>query len=152
MLDPITCAAAATKAFSMVKAMVEHGKQAEDVLSQIGTWYGHASDCIYATKKKQNPGIFKSIVFAQSAEAEAVKALAARKRVEAQRREILELVNIMYGAQGLQELREIREEIVKERQRQVYRQEEMREQILSGILILLMVAILAGMVVFIASG
>lgn len=152
MLDPLTCAAAATKAFSMVKAMVEHGKQAEDVLSQIGTWYGHASDCIYATKKKQNPGFFKQVVFAQSVEAEAVKALAARKRVEAQRREIFELVNIMYGAQGLQELREIREEIVKERQRQVYRQEEMREQIVSGILILLMVAFLAGLVIFIASG
>lgn len=152
MIDPITAAAAATKAFSMVKAMVEHGKQAEDVLGQIGTWYGHASDCIYATKKKQNPSLFKQIVFSQSVEAEAVKALAARKRVEAQRREIFELVNIMYGAQGLQELREIREEIVKERQRQVYKQEEMREQILSGILILMMIAIVVGTVLFIVSG
>ena len=152
MIDPITAAAAATKAFTMVKAMVEHGKQAEDVLGQIGTWYGHASDCIYATKKKQNPGLFKQIVFAQSVEAEAVKALAARKRVEAQRREIFELVNIMYGAQGLQELREIREEIVRERQRQVYAQEEMREKILAGMIVLFGMGIVGGMVIFIASG
>ncbi len=55
VIDPITAAAAATKAFSMVKAMVEHGKEAEDVLGQIGTWYGHASDCIYATKKNRTP-------------------------------------------------------------------------------------------------
>ena len=152
MIDPITAAAAATKAFTLVKAMVEHGKQAEDVLGQIGTWYGHASDCIYATKKKQNPSLFKQVVFAQSVEAEAVKALAARKRVEAQRREIFELVNIMYGAQGLQELREIREEIIRERQRLVYAQEEMREKILSGILILLMIGIVVGTAIFIASG
>ena len=150
MIDPITAAAAATKAFTMVKAMVEHGREAEDVLSQIGTWYGHASDCIYATKKKQNPSVFKRVVFSQSVEAEAVKALAARKRIEAQRREIFELVNIMYGAQGIQELREIREEIVKERQRQVYAQEEMREQILSGILIVIMIVILGATVAFIA--
>ena len=150
MIDPITAAAAATKAFTMVKAMVEHGREAEDVLSQIGTWYGHASDCIYATKKKQNPSVFKRVVFWQSVEAEAVKALAARKRIEAQRREIFELVNIMYGAQGIQELREIREEIVKERQRQVYAQEEMREQILSGILIVIMIVILGATVAFIA--
>lgn len=152
MIDPITAAAAATKAFSMVKAMVEHGKEAEDVLGQIGKWYGHASDCIYATKKKQNPGLFKQVVFAQSVEAEAVKALAARKRVEAQRREIFQLVNIMYGAQGIQELREIREEIIKERQRQVYAQEELREKILAGIIILFGIGIVVGMIVFIASG
>jgi len=152
MIDPITAAAAATKAFSMVKAMVERGKEAEDVLGQIGTWYGHASDCIYATKKKQNPSLFKQVVFAQSVEAEAVKALAARKRVEAQRREIFLLVKIMYGEQGIKELREIREEIIKERQRQVYAQEEMREKILSGILILIMIGIVVGLVVFIASG
>ena len=151
MIDPITAAAAATKAFSLVKAMVEHGKEAEDVLRQIGTWYGHASDCIYATKKKQNPSVFKRVVFAQSVEAEAVKALAARKRVEAQRREIFELVNIMYGAQGIQELREIREQIIKERQRQVYAQEELREQVVFGISIFIMSGVLIGIVGLILS-
>ena len=152
MIDPITAAAAATKAFTMVKAMVEHGREAEDILGQVGKWYGHASDCIYATNKKQNPSLFKKVVFAQSAEAEAVKALAARKRVEAQRREIFELVNLMYGQQGIQELREIREEIIKERQRQVYAQEELREKILAGIVALFGIAIVGGIIVFIASG
>jgi CHASE3 domain sensor protein len=49
-------------------------------------------------------------------------------------------------------LREIREEIIKERQRQVYAQEEMREKILAGIIILFGIGIVVGMIVFIASG
>ncbi len=76
-----------------------------------------------------------------------MKALAARKRVEAQKREIFQLVNIMYGAQGIQELREIREEILKERQRQVYAQEEMRQQIAQGFLL---VVLLGGFIALVA--
>ena len=50
MIDPVTAIAGATKAFTMVKAMVEAGKSAEDTMMQIGRWYGHASDVMYAEK------------------------------------------------------------------------------------------------------
>ena len=36
MLDPFTAAATATKAYGMVKALVEAGREAHDVMGQIG--------------------------------------------------------------------------------------------------------------------
>ena len=152
MIDPITAVAAATKSYAMVKALVEAGREAHDVMSQVGVWYGHASDVLYADNKAKKVNPFKKLVFAKSVEAEALKAFAAKKKIEAQRKEIIELINLAYGAQGLEEYRDLRKQVLKERQEMVYAQQEMRETILSGILICIMVAIVVAVVLFIASG
>lgn len=152
MIDPVTAIAGATKAFTMVKAMVEVGKSAEDTMMQIGTWYGHASDILYAEKKAKNVNPFKKVVFSRSVEAEAVKAFAAKKKIEAQQKELFAIIGMAYGKQGLLEFRDIRKQIIKERQDTVYRQEELREQLLAGFLSLVAIAIVIGTAVFIASG
>jgi hypothetical protein len=152
VIDPITAVAAATKSYAMVKALVEAGREAHDVMSQVGVWYGHASDVLYADNKAKKVNPFKKLVFAKSVEAEALKAFAAKKKIEAQRKEIIELINLAYGAQGLEEYRDLRKQVLKERQEMVYAQQEMRETILSGILICIMVAIVVALVLFIASG
>ena len=135
----------------MVRALVEAGREAHDVMSQIGVWYGHASDVLYADQKAKKVSPFKKIVFAKSVEAEALRAFAAKKKIEAQRKEIVELINLAYGAQGLEEFRDIRKQVVRERREMVYAQQEMRETILSGILIFVMVAIFVALVLFIVS-
>ena len=151
MIDPVTAVAAATKSYAMVKALVEAGREAHDVMSQIGEWYGHASDVLYADQKAKKVSPFKKIVFAKSVEAEALKAFAAKKKIEAQRKEIIQLINLAYGAQGLEEFRDIRKQVVRERKEMVYAQQEMRETILSGILICIIVAMIVGLVLLIAS-
>lgn len=151
MIDPVTAVAAATKSYAMVRALVEAGREAHDVMSQIGVWYGHASDVLYADQKAKKVSPFKKIVFAKSVEAEALRAFAAKKKIEAQRKEIVELINLAYGAQGLEEFRDIRKQVVRERREMVYAQQEMRETILSGILIFVMVAIFVALVLFIVS-
>jgi len=151
MIDPVTAVAAATKSYAMVKALVEAGREAHDVMSQIGEWYGHASDVLYADQKAKKVSPFKKIVFAKSVEAEALRAFAAKKKIEAQRREIIQLINLAYGAQGLEEFRDIRKQVVRERKEMVYAQQEMRETILSGILICIIVAMIVGLVLLIAS-
>lgn len=151
MIDPITAVAAATKSYAMVRALVEAGREAHDVMSQVGEWYGHASDVLYADQKAKKVNPFKKVVFAKSVEAEALKAFAAKKKIEAQRKEIIELINLAYGAQGIEEFRDLKRQVLKERQEMVYAQQEMRETILSGILIFLMVAIVVALVLFIAS-
>jgi len=151
MIDPVTAVAAATKSYAMVKALVEAGREAHDVMSQIGEWYGHASDVLYADQKAKKVSPFKKIVFAKSVEAEALKAFAAKKKIEAQRKEIIQLINLAYGAQGLEEFRDIRKQVVRERKEMVYAQQEMRETILSGILICIIVVMIVGLVLLIAS-
>ena len=53
-----------------------------------------------------------------------------------------------YGKQGLQEFREIRKQIARERQETIYRQQELREQITSGFLLVVMIVVLVGLIVF----
>ena len=139
MIDPITAVAAATKSFQVIKACVEMGKSAEDTMMQIGTWYGHASDVLYAERKARNVNPFKRVVFSKSVEAEAVKAFAAKKKIEAQRKELLSLIGMAYGKEGLNEYMDIKRQITRERQEEVYRQEEMMETLkTSGLLVVLM--------------
>ena len=98
MIDPITAAAAATKAYAGVKAFIEAGKSIEDTFTVVARWQGAASDILYASqrqKKRTNP--FKEIVFSSSVEAEAAQMFAAKKRIENQRKEIVTLLQYAYG-------------------------------------------------------
>ena len=51
MIDPLTAIAGATKAYAMVKGMVEAGRSVEDTMGQIANWYSHASDVLYQQNK-----------------------------------------------------------------------------------------------------
>lgn len=151
MLDPFTAAATATKCYAMVKGLVEAGREAHDVMGQIAQWYGAASDVLYAEKKAKNPNPFKKLVFSKSVEAEAVQLFALKKKMQAQQREILNLINLAYGAQGLEEFRSIRKQVAKERQDAVYRQIEMRQQIAQGFLLIVLLSALIAIIGLILS-
>lgn len=151
MIDPITAVAAATKSFAVIKACVEMGKSAEDTMMQIGTWYGHASDVLYAEKKARKANPFKRVVFSKSVEAEAVKAFAAKKKIEAQRKELLSLIGMAYGKEGLNEYMDLKRQIARERQQEVYRQEEMMETLKTSGLIAVLLGVAASLISFILS-
>ena len=151
MLDQITAAATATKAYAMIRALVEGGREAHDVMGQIANWYGAASDVLYAEKKAKNPSPFKRVVFSKSVEAEAVRIFSLRKKMEAQQREIIGMINLAYGAQGLQEFRDIRKQVAKERQDAVYRQIEMRENMLMSLAIFVLLVVLSGLIIMVVN-
>lgn len=152
MIDPVTAIAGATKAFTLVKAMVEVGKSAEDTMMQVGVWYGHASDILYADKKAKNISPFKRVVFRKSVQQEAIQAFAAKKKLESQQRELISMINMVYGAQGLQEFRDIRKQIAQEREDTVYRQQEMKEQMLASLMVFMGLGAISGLIIFIVSG
>ena len=145
MIDPITAAAAATKAYAGVKAFIEAGKSIEDTFSVVARWQGHASDIMYANqrqKKRTNP--LKQVVFSQSIEAEAAQMFAAKKRIENQRKEIVTLLQYAYGNEGLEEYRNCMKEVQAQRQREVYAQQEAKDAIVKSFWIIVLVAIGGG--------
>ena len=152
MIDPVTAIATASKAFAMTKAMVEAGRSAEDTLGQVAKWYGAASDVLFDESRKSNPNPFKKLVFAKSAEAEALEAFARKKKIESQRKELHSIIGMAYGNQGLQELRDIKKQVIKQRQDAVYRQHEMKEQILTTLGILSGLSVIIILTVFIIGG
>jgi hypothetical protein len=150
MIDPITAAAAATKAYAGVKAFIEAGKSIEDTFSVVARWQGHASDIMYASqrqKKRTNP--LKQVVFAQSVEAEAAQMFAAKKRIENQRKEIVTLLQYAYGNEGLEEYRNCMKEVQAQRQREVYAQQEAKDALIKSFWIIVLVGIAGGIIAFI---
>jgi FMN-dependent NADH-azoreductase len=57
-----------------------------------------------------------------------------------------------YGNQGLKELRDIKKQVIKQRQDAVYRQQELKEQILGTLLAFVGLGVVAVLVIFIAGG
>ena len=150
MIDPITAAAAATKAYAGVKAFIEAGKSIEDTFSVVARWQASASDILYASqrqKKRTNP--LKQVVFAQSVEAEAAQMFAAKKRIENQRKEIVTLLQYAYGNEGLEEYGRCMREVQEQRQREVYAQQEAKDALIKSFWIIVLVGIAGGIIAFI---
>ena len=152
MIDPITAAAAATKAYAGVKAFIEAGKSIEDTFSAVARWQGHASDVLYANKrqqKKRNP--LKDVVFSNSVEAEAAQMFAAKKRIETQRKEVITLLQYAYGNEGLEEYRNCMKEVQAQRQREVYAQQEAKDALIKSFWIAVLVGIAGLLITFIVT-
>ena len=152
MIDPITAAAAATKAYAGVKAFIEAGKSIEDTFQVVASWQGHASDVLYANQrqqKKRNP--LKDVVFANSVEAEAAQMFAAKKRIETQRKEVITLLQYAYGNEGLEEYRNCMKEVQAQRQREVYAQQEAKDALIKSFWIAVLVGIAGLLITFIVT-
>ena len=150
MIDPVTAAVAATKAYAGVRAFIEAGKSIEDTFQVVARWQGHASDVLYANqrqKKRRNP--FKDIVFASSVEAEAAQMFAAKKRIENQRKELITLLQYAYGNEGLEEYRNCMKEVQAQRQREVYAQQEAKDAMIKSIWIVVLTLIAGVLLSFI---
>ena len=152
MIDPITAAAAATKAYATVRACIEMGKGIEDTFQVVARWQGHASDILYANKrqqKKRNP--LKDVVFSNSVEAEAAQMFAAKKRIDTQRKELITLLQYAYGNEGLEEYRNCMKEVQAQRQREVYAQQEAKDALVKSFWIAVLVGIAGLLITFIVT-
>ena len=139
MIDPLTAAALATKAYTGVRAFIEAGKSIEDTFHVVARWQGHVSDVVYATEKKKKVNPFKRVMFSGSVEAEAAELFAARKKVETQKKELISMLNLAYGKEGVLQYRECIKEVAEQRRRDVYEAQEAKEFIgKMGILIVML--------------
>lgn len=144
MIDPISAVAMATSAFGMVKKLVNAGREIEDVVGQLGQWYTAVSDITRAESRLANPPILKKLFNGKSIEQEALEILVHKKKLAEQERELQTMLNFAYGPNTWQELIELRRQIRKQREETVYRQQELRQEIIDNLLIVLgVVAIFA---------
>lgn len=144
MIDPVTAIAGATKAYGMVKGMVEAGRSVEDTLSQIGVWWGHYSDAMECDKKEPSP--FRKVVFAKSVQAEALERFARQQKLRAQRREIIMLIKYTYGNDGLEEFRGLQKTITREREVTIYKQKRLKEKMLAVFIVIIAAIPIAGLI------
>lgn len=104
-------------------------------MGDVSRWMKMASDVDQAEKRVKNPSVFQKLKGFDSIQQEALQVYAAKKKLEAQRAELKQFLNMSYGPQAWADLIQLEGRIRKERQEAIYKQQEMRQQILEFILI-----------------
>ncbi len=139
MIDPITAISAATAAFNGVKKLVHAGRELEDIVGQLGKWYGAASDLTRAESQRKNPPLFTKLFSGGSVEQEALEILVHKKKMEEQEKQLQDMLNIRFGYGTWKEMIELRRKIRKEREDTVYRQMEARRAFFENVAVILLV-------------
>ena len=129
-MDPVTAIAAASTAFSVIKKGFQAGRDVEAMYGDIGRWMGAVSDVGHAEKMAKNPPIFKKLFAGSSVEQEAMDAFAAKKKAAAMEDELRTWINMVHGPNAWNELLKMQVKIRKQRQDQIYAQQELRKKII----------------------
>ena len=146
-MDPVTISLAvgvASKAFDAIKSGFAMGRDLEQMSGDIGRWMGAASDVDQAEKQAKNPGVFGKVFGGGSIEATALQAYSAKKKLEEQRYELKMFLNMTHGPQAYDELLAMEGKIRKQRQETVYKQQQLKKQIVEIITWLTVVIIIGG--------
>jgi len=154
MIDPVTVSlavGAAGKAFSAIKAGFAAGRDLEQMSGDLSRWMGAVSDVDNAEKQAKNPGVFDKLFGANSIEATALQAYAAKKKLEEQRYELKVFLNMTHGPQAYDELLAMEGQIRKDRQKQVYARQKLRQQFGDGIAIFILICTVLGFLALLGS-
>jgi len=144
-MDPVTAIAAASTAFNVIKKGFDMGRDIESMYGDMGRWMGAVSDVNQANKMAKNPPLFKKLFAGSSIEEDAMNAFAAKKKAEEMENELRSYVNLVYGPNSWNEILKLQAKIRKDRQEQIYAQQEMQAHVLNviGIIIASIVFVLA---------
>lgn len=146
-MDPVTALATASTAFSLIKKGFSMGKDVESMYGDIGRWMGAVSDVNQSVKMANNPPVFKKLFAGSSVEQEAMDAFAAKKKAEAMEEELRNWINLTHGPNAWQDLLKMQVKIRKQRQETLYKQAELRRNLLQVVGIVLLAIIFVGSIV-----
>jgi len=146
-MDPVTALAAASSAFGLIKKGFAAGRDIESMYSDIGKWMGACSDVNHSVKMANNPPVFKKLFAGSSVEQEAMDAFAAKKKAEAMEEELRNWINLTHGPNAWNELLKMQVKIRKQRQETLYKQAELRRNMLQVIGIILLGIVFVGSII-----
>ncbi len=149
-MDPVTALATATTAFNLIKKGFQASRDVESMYGDIGRWMGAISDINHAEQMSKNPPIFKKIFAGASVEQEAMDAFAAKKKAQSMEDELRSWINMVHGPDSWAELLRLQTKIRKERAEQIYKQQELRKNIMNVVGILFLATIVGALIVWIA--
>ncbi len=123
----------ATKAFKFLKEGVAIGKDLSDMTRQVSTWMTNASDIEHLEKRAKNPPLFQAMFRGSTIEQIALESFTAKKKLEKQRYELKQLINMQYGPGGWSELMAIEGKIRRDRNEMIYKKQKLRDKIFNWI-------------------
>ena len=149
MIYPLTAFAAANAAFKGVKMLVGAGKEIQDISGQLGAWYGAVADITRAESQRKNPTFLDKMSHgSESIEQEAMDIVVRKKTLFEKEKEIKFMLDMRFGFGTYDEMVDMRRQIRKDREKEVYAAMESKRQIANNMAILglsiLIIGILGG--------
>lgn len=149
MIEPISAVAMATTAFTTVKKFISAGQEFEQCVGQMGKWFTAVSDFRKGQSLQRRPPIFKKLFSAGSVEEEALSLLIHEKKITEQEKELMVLLNFRFGPGTWDELKEMRRKIAKKREDEVWRQAELRRNLIEGVSVTILLFMIFGFIALI---
>jgi ElaB/YqjD/DUF883 family membrane-anchored ribosome-binding protein len=143
-VEVLTAIAAATTAYKGVVRLVNAGRELEDVAGQLGKWYTAASDIANANEQAKNPPLYKKLLYRGSVEEEALNATIAKQKLAEQEKELRTMIMYRYGTPVYQEMIQLRRDIRKKREKEVYKRQRFWQNIWEGLAIAVLVGLCIG--------
>ena len=129
-----------------MKKFVQAGQDFENTVGQMGNWYTAISDFRKGQSMQKKPPLFKKLFNAGSVEEEALQLLMHEKKIIEQEKELQALLNFRYGYGTWDELKEMRRKIRDRREKEVYKQAQMRADLMEAIQIGFAILVILGAV------
>ena len=112
MIDPITALSIASTAVSQMRTLINAGK---DTTSAISKFAGAWADINEAERQAKNPSFFQQ--FSGSLEERAANAFACKKKAEALKKELENMIRFVHGPSGLEEYKQILRDMKKQKEK-----------------------------------
>ena len=151
MLDPASIATAvslSTAAFNNIKKAFAMGRDIEQMSGDLSRWMNASSDIEQAVKTCKNPPFYKKMLSGDSVEEAAMKSLVAQKTLEKQRYELQQYVKFKFGVKSWEQLLKTEGLIRKQRQEFIYKRQELKQKIIEGLFVILLVCSVIGLIFF----
>ena len=113
----------------------------------MGKWYTAISDFRKGQQMQKKPPLFKKLFNAGSVEEEALNLLMHEKKIIEQEKELQALLNFRYGYVTWDELKEMRRKIRDKREKEVYKQAQMRRDLIEAMQIGFAILVVLGFVI-----
>lgn len=128
MVDPLTALSVASAAVSQMRTLINAGRDTSAAMSKFaGAW----SDLNEAERRAKNPPWYHS--FSGSMEQRAAEAFAAKKKGEALKKELENMIRFVHGPTGLDEYKNILRDMREQKRKSEYRKAEIKEAIIQWI-------------------
>jgi len=148
MLDPITAVATATSAFNLIKKGIAFGNDLESMTNSLSRWYGAVSDFNYAEKEVNSKGGISKLLMKGSIEKMALDITVNKQKILEQEKELRTLITYTYGPNIYNEMIELRRKLKKQREDEIYRRREFKNQCIEAGLVILLMCSIGGVVLF----
>lgn len=146
MIDPLTALSVASTAVGQMRSLINAGRDTTQAMSRFaGAW----ADINEAERQAKNPPWYKS--FSGSLEEQAAQAFACKKKAQALKLELENMIRFVHGPTGLQEYKDILRDMRKQKEQNEFRKEKIKQSIIEwtfGIIICVIGIAIMGFVVW----